>query len=91
MEDKLMKVYRKVFPKPTDLVEYLSYNNDGEFLTIDPDYNCFIDIYEKWGEDISDDDLDEFNLTILMIMSIDLLNCSYKVEIKKYSLTAIKE
>lgn len=90
--EKLMNAYRGVFPTPQDLVEHLKHDDtdDGEFLTVATDYNCFNDIYEKYGDDdFDDDDLDGFDVTILMIMSIDLLNCGYKVEIKKDSLTAI--
>lgn len=87
---KMMKVYREVFPTPNDLVTYLKYNDeDGEFLTIASDYNCFIDFYEKWGSDIDDDDLNEFDSMMLSLMKADLEELNYKVTIKDNYLTAI--
>lgn len=79
-KEKLMDAYREVFPTPNDLVEYLKYDgtDDGEFLTVASDYTCFIDIYEKYGDDDFDDD-DDYD--ILLLMEKDLEGLNYKVEI----------
>lgn len=88
-KEKLVKVYREVFPTPNDLVTYLKYDDDLELLTIASDYNCFIDFYEKWGSDIDDDDLNEFDSMMLSFMKTDLEECNYKVTIKDDYLSAI--
>ena len=82
-KEKLVGVYREVFPTATDLVEYLKYDgtDDGEFLTVAPDYNCFIDIYEKYGDDDFDDDY-----SILLLMKKDLEQLNYKVKIDNYNI-----
>ena len=79
-KEKLIDAYREVFPTPNDLVEYLKYDgtDDGEFLTVASDYTCFIDIYEKYGDDDFDDD-DDYD--ILLLMEKDLEGLNYKVEI----------
>lgn len=79
----LMNAYKDVFPTPNDLVEYLKYDgdDDGYFLSVAPDYNCFIDIYEKYCFDIDDDDLDEFDYNILLLMKKDLEELNYMVSI----------
>lgn len=82
--EKLMDAYRGVFPTPNDLVEYLKYDgtDDGEFLTIATDYNCFNDIYEKYGDD-DFDETDDYN--ILLLMKRDLVRLNYKVKIDNYN------
>ena len=82
--EKLIDAYRWVFPTPNDLVEYLKHDgtDDGEFLTVATDYNCFNDIYEKYGDDDFDDS-DDYN--ILLLMKRDLVRLNYKVKIDNYN------
>jgi hypothetical protein len=81
-KEKMYGIYREVFPTLENLINYLKGDFcDGELLTIAADYNCFIDFYEKWGNDIDDDDLSEFDMNMLLFMKDDLIQSNYHVTV----------